>query len=344
MEVDSPKAVPTRPSPPAMSPRHVSLYEDPSPVESVQATAEASHAAAVPSPGALPQKAVAAAPPLTVFDDFRAAYPEYTGNAKHFQGQCNQVLKLDAEDKMVPKWQWDDYIIRSKIEYSAYLQECNDQGDDPEPYHRFYKNNIRPIYTKGIIEGPQTLTTALQQLGIQPPVLETPVPAPTIQQKEKRPMVSPVLESPVPATIVPQKEKRPRASLPSAFNKPSAPQKTHVDGTHHDRERARHSLPASTQAIHHPPAKTPHKSTLRTPKQPAPITAPPGSRKPNLVSRLSLDGAASSRAASVARDTPAEGTGDPFRDFYFAQKRLTSLSGSTKVSPKPGNGSNGRKS
>jgi len=344
MDVDSPSTDTTSASPPAMSPRHVSLYEDPSPIEPAQVTAAASQPASVSSPIAKPETLIPEVPsplparssvqaqsvtlgasniqPLSVFETFKAAYPEYTGDVKHFQGQCTQMLDLEKDDKMVPKWQWDDYIIRNRTDYKAYVLECLDEGSNPEPYHRFYKDTIRDtIYQKSIIGGPATLKEALQQLGVQPPV-----PEPTLLPES-----------------IPPKEKRSRASLPSAFARPKAPSKSHTNGTSHDRPR--HSLPANSQMTQQTPVRNLHRTQLRTPVQPTPKATAPrtnSTRKPNLFSRLSLDGAASSRASSVNRDT-TEGTGDPFRDYVFAHQRLTSLTGSTKVSSKRSQ-SNGRKS
>ncbi|KAF2819942.1 hypothetical protein CC86DRAFT_429381 [Ophiobolus disseminans] len=335
MEVDSPSTDTSSTSPPAMSPRHVSLYEDPSPTEPAQITAAVLRPASVASPVARPQKAAPAASPpvstrlseqprsittdpgnrqnLSVFETFKTAYPEYTGCAKHFQGQCIQMLDLDRADKMVPKWQWDDFVIRNRTDYTGYVSDCLDQGSDAEPYHRFYKDTIRDtIYRKGVIESPATLQLALQQFGVQPPV----------------PKPSSIARS------IPQKEKRSRASLPSAFNQPKAPLKSYPNGTHSNLPR--HSLPTNSQVTQHTPAKSLHKTQVRTPAQPIakPATANSHSTtKPSRISLLSLDGPATSRASSVNGDAP-ESTGDVFRDFVFAQKRMTSLTGSTKVSSK----------
>ena len=104
---------------------------------------------------------------MTVFQSFKAAYPEYNGNEKHFENQCNQMYQLEQEDKMVPKWQWDDFIIRNRTDYSQYAMDCIDQGENPEPYYRFYKDNIRnTLYTRGIIQNTKTLQRALEELGV----------------------------------------------------------------------------------------------------------------------------------------------------------------------------------
>jgi len=249
----------------------------------------------------------------SVFERFKAAYPEYTGDTKHFQGQCTQIIQLDQEDKMVPKWQWDDYIIRNRTDYKDYAVERIKQGKDPEPYHRFYKDMIRDtIYRKAVIEGPNTLVEALQQL-------ESPLPERQHGDSPRKPS---------------RKEKRARASLPSAFHHPKLFSKSHQAIS--APERPRKSLPPRTQHSPHTPLKDSHVRRAHLP----PPAVPSGSRSnerstptPHSLSRLSLDGAASPGATPGA-DTTA-GASDPFRDFVFAYTRTTSFTGSTKVSPEP---------
>jgi hypothetical protein len=330
MEVDPP-AEPTHDAPvPAMSPRHISLYEEPSPGTPMSGTISVSHSLPASSPivqtrttSDQEQSFLHARPSelnpvprvdvnnksLNVFASFKKAYPAYTGDAKHFRGQCLQMIKLDQEDKMVPKWQWDDFIIRNRTDYKDYVLECLDRGDNPEPYHRFYKDTIRDtIYREGIIGGKSTLLQALQQLNVQ-------VPAP---------------DSPVPSQIASNKAGRSRASLPSAVQGSKASTKAHLM---HD--RSRHSLPTKSQHNFQTPAKGSHKTKVPTLARPHTKDAASSDRptpKPNRLSRLSLDGTASPRRSLSGDTTP--GASDPFRDAVFAYQRMTSLTGSTKVSSK----------
>jgi hypothetical protein len=157
----------------------------------------------------------------TVFQSFKAAYPEYNGNEKHFENQCNQMYQLEQEDKMVPKWQWDDFIIRNRTDYSQYAMDCIDQGENPEPYYRFYKDNIRnTLYTRGIIQNTKTLQRALEELGV----------ARTETSRPRQP----------PQSI--QKPKPARKSLPGAFEQPRKSTHDRVSG---NSSRPRHSLPAN---------------------------------------------------------------------------------------------------
>ncbi|KAJ4308609.1 hypothetical protein N0V94_009282, partial [Neodidymelliopsis sp. IMI 364377] len=120
-----------------------------------------------------PSAPVDIAKPATVFEAFKAAYPEYQGDIKHFKGQCAQVEKLEQEDKMVPKWMWDDFIIRNRTDYKDYVVECLEQAEAAIPYIRFYKDTIRDtIYKKGIVDSRATLLKALQELGVEIPAAQ----------------------------------------------------------------------------------------------------------------------------------------------------------------------------
>lgn len=249
------------------------------------------------------------AQPNTIFQEFKAAYPEYKGDEKHFMGQCKQMYKLDMEDKMVPKWQWDDYIIRNRTDYKSYVLACMDTGEDAEPYYRFYKDQIRDtIYKKSVIDSRRTLLAALEELGAQPAIPE------------------PIAE---PAT------KPFRKSLPWGTSQHEAAAVEPVQSSLGDRPR--HSLPAGTHKGLHSSnggsalrSSSLHKSATLAPIQPtAPALSRSGTSTP-LSRRQSDNNPASSRADGASK-IPTEPTGDEYRDFVFAYQRMTSLTGSTRV-------------
>jgi hypothetical protein len=338
MQIDTSAISPMAALVPPLSPQHDSLYKAQRPAFPVaeDATAAAMRSVSVTVPtervqldytpeASRPQASHVATSTreaaLSVFERFKAAYPEYTGDTKHFQGQCTQIIQLDREDKMVPKWQWDDYIIRNRTDYKDYAVERMDQGENPEPYHRFYKDMIcDTIHRKGVIEGRNTLIQALQQLN-------APLPQREPRDFPKHPS---------------RREKRARASLPSAFHQTKPVSKNHQPIS--ALERPRNSLPPRSQHNPHTPANDPH---IRN-AQPLPpavsrdfTSTERSSPRPHSLSRLPLDGAASS-CTTPGADTTA-GTDDPFRDFVFAYQRTTSFTGSTKVSPGP-HRNRGRKS
>ncbi|KAF2279389.1 uncharacterized protein EI97DRAFT_464670 [Westerdykella ornata] len=105
----------------------------------------------------------------TVFAKFKLAYPDYTGNKKHFINQCNDIYQLDLEDKMVGTYLWDDYLIRNRTDYKDYVNKAMDEGERYEPYLRFFKQSVRvPRYTKEILSSPNMVYQALLELGEDP--------------------------------------------------------------------------------------------------------------------------------------------------------------------------------
>lgn len=278
------------------SPRHQSLYADPSPVpvhrtgstqsrrfyEEAQSREEVQISPANKYPTQSKQPRGASIPSdqdshVTVFESFKAAYPEYKGDTKHFHNQCKQIYILDIEDKMVPKWQWDDFIIRNRTDYRDYAMECLDRGENAEPYHRFYKDCIRDtLYRKGIIEGRMTLEKAFEEAGITLEDLDT--------------AISP-----------PRKQLPTRKSLPSSFSQIRKPRQDHTTSSH---ARSRQSLPSSSHAD------------------------PSASKRarPQAQTRLTRE------ISPPNRPEASESTGDPYRDFVHAAKRITSWTGSNKGS------------
>lgn len=215
---------------------------------------------------------------------------------------------------MVPKWQWDDCIIRNRTDYKTYSLDCIDRGEDPQPYHRFYKDEIRDtIYSKGIIQSRATLLKALEQLNATPQMLE-------IAMSTRK---------------SPKKVKRSRASLPSAFHRRNTSVNGHRSVT--PRDNPRHSLPSRTQRDQTMSTKTSQTKNVPSHAQTVSGSAAASGRstpQPNTVSRQSLDGAASPRTSTNQHN--ASRSGDQFLDFYNSYMRTTSLTGSTKVSTKQG--------
>ncbi|CAI6336063.1 unnamed protein product [Periconia digitata] len=104
----------------------------------------------------------------TIFHQFQVAYPGYTGDHKHFSNLCKKMISLDEDDRMVPKWLWDDYIIRNKTHYKPYADQCLTDGAEPEPYIRYYKDHVYDtMHKKGIIKTKETLLSALEELQTQ---------------------------------------------------------------------------------------------------------------------------------------------------------------------------------
>ena len=275
----------------------------------------------------------------TIFEQFKHTYPAYTGDARHFLGQCKSMDKLDQQDKMVPKWQWDDFIIRNRTDYRDYANQCLDNGEDTEPYHRFYKDTIQnTLYTEGVMESRKTLLLAIEQLERKTPgnitksfgtgstAPSAPVPKstrhkvlPTAEAHPKMAIGKKTLanlamtEHGSPSSS-PQKK---RQSLPSAFAK-RVERTPSLAAT--PSERPRQSLPGSSRggSSSLAPRSSHAKPADPLSKPNSALTRPPSLRRSNSGPR-----------------NPLEPTGDQYRDFLFALGRVTSSTGSSSVGPPP---------
>jgi hypothetical protein len=321
---------------PSMSPRHQGLYDEPSPRRAQPATSPASqppkthnpskaHSRDTQTRGPVPipvqsslisSEKVDQDSDMTVFQSFKAAYPEYNGNEKHFENQCNQMYQLEQEDKMVPKWQWDDFIIRNRTDYSQYAMDCIDQGEDPEPYYRFYKDNIRDtLYTLGIIQNTKTLQRALEELG----GAKTNTP-----RQPPQPL---------------QKPKHARKSLPGAFGQPKKRTHERIISTS---SRPRHSLPTNLRMRPESPLRpTSSASSSRPqPRHSNPITRVSSTSRIAHQIRTHLPPSDATNASADTADIFDDqgSTRDKYRDFYFGFQRTTSWTGSTNVSSTPTRG------
>ncbi|XTI84413.1 hypothetical protein V2W45_1224197 [Cenococcum geophilum] len=145
-----------------------------------------------------------------LYSKFTEAYPDYTGDEKHFVGLCRMIDNLQKAEKMEHKSLWDDFIIRHKTSYGKYIVRCSEEGNDPVPYIKFYHDQIdEPAYTKRIME-PGILKSALDQYSASPAVLH-PTPSSSIPARR---------QPNFPATV--RSPKRSRRSLPWAQPPPSS--------------------------------------------------------------------------------------------------------------------------
>jgi hypothetical protein len=361
MNVDRPD---DQPSAYHMSPRHQSLYDEPSP----KTTTPTARPASQYSSRKVPSNDVSSATPArqtqaalsefrstldshskktarpsdapdskdseTVFQTFKATYSEYTGDSKHFHTQCKQMLKLDGENKVLPEWQWDDFIIRNRTDYKDYAMECLDAGEDAEPWYRYYKDNIRDtLYQKGVVGSRKTLQKALEELNGQP--APGPQRQPTEKSKERqqpapalpRQAANSTAQRQAPSESLPGTSKqktpaqprlngdaqiRPRTSLLEAFEQQKKPAQARTNGS--TASKPRHSLPSRPSQSSAPNLRP---SDIFRPK----LTS---TSKPASNSHAQLDG---------STDDIPESTGDPFRDFYFAMQRSKSWVGTDEVGP-----------
>ena len=87
-----------------------------------------------------------------LLDRFKAAYPCYLGNLKHFKSLGIRIRRLVEAGGCLQQFLWDDFIIRQKTEYPKYIQQCAEDAEDPLSYERYYTTiPDGPLYTKKIV-------------------------------------------------------------------------------------------------------------------------------------------------------------------------------------------------
>lgn len=79
---------------------------------------------------------------ITIFDRFKLSYSEYSGNMQHFTAICSKLRNRIDAGRGLHQALWDDFILRHKIEYAIYLQDCANKVEDPIPYDKFYEEEI----------------------------------------------------------------------------------------------------------------------------------------------------------------------------------------------------------
>lgn len=90
--------------------------------------------------------------PQGIFNKFKATYPAYPGDMKHFAAICRKISQLVQANRMEHQSLWDDFIVRHKIEYPQYLRRCAEEAEDAVSYEIFYQTQIEgPQYQELII-------------------------------------------------------------------------------------------------------------------------------------------------------------------------------------------------
>lgn len=195
----------------------------------------------------------------TIFGEFKRQYPAYEGDMQHFARMCRSIDELDRQDKSVPQWLWDDFIICHLTEYMKYVIQCHIRVEQPEPYHRFYKRNTRDIiYAGGVIGNRNTLVAAISE---SIPEVDATMERDVVEHAEVNMIItdsSPVrmsrARSPAARAVMtslatrerrspsPNAQKKTRPSLPSTVRRV---EKTVSPGPASIKERSRASLPTT---------------------------------------------------------------------------------------------------
>lgn len=98
-----------------------------------------------------------------LFQAFKAAYPDYQGDLKHFVGLCRRIDQLQKAQQMEHRALWDSFVIRHKTDYEPYLLQCMAEVENPLPYEVYFKNEIEDLLHNKKILTPTTLAAALRE-------------------------------------------------------------------------------------------------------------------------------------------------------------------------------------
>ena len=171
----------------------------------------------------------------SIFNRFKATYPTYPGDMKHFTAICKKICQLVKLNRMVHQSLWDDFIVRHKVDYSQYLRQCAEEAEDAVSYEIFYQTEVEgPQYQNRVINR-RTLDEALALFERQPDVERVYV-EPIGDDKSHTKQVnhrstsnlSPVIEKPNHEYSPANKDEslQPRGARPRSRHKPAVSCKT----------------------------------------------------------------------------------------------------------------------
>lgn len=105
--------------------------------------------------------------PPNIFDLFKATYPAYSGDLRHFVAVSKKIKSLFDSNRILHQYLWDDFIIRHKIEYAQYLRQCAEDAEDALPYEDFYNMEIEgPLFCNRLITN-QNIADALSLMDVK---------------------------------------------------------------------------------------------------------------------------------------------------------------------------------
>ncbi len=100
--------------------------------------------------------------PPDLYEEFKLAYPTYTGSLKTFVMTCALIEWLVEEERMEHRALWDDFVFRYAVDYEPWCQENDVESNTEVPYETFFKEAVDDIICSRHIITPETLLAALQ--------------------------------------------------------------------------------------------------------------------------------------------------------------------------------------
>jgi hypothetical protein len=114
----------------------------------------------------------------SMYDEYKAAYPDYQGDILHFHKACKYIKLLHAQSRAPHPSLWDDFIFCRHHDYPTYLREMAEASEDAMPYFQFYTQYVElPVRMKLVVR-PKYILSLATDSAIGSSVLSAMVTAP----------------------------------------------------------------------------------------------------------------------------------------------------------------------
>lgn len=196
------------------------------------------------------------------FQEFKAAYSDYSGDFDHFGSLCRKLRELHKSKRPLHRSLWDDFVIRHRNDYRDYLFQCHQTAEDPISYEKFYHDVIEErLYVKrilkvedicGVLESNIPVNElSTMQTNMSTPRKKTQNSAKVLQTEDPQFGRS----SPTQATIDLTKDNPKRLEFPNGMNvQPLSPcsqgQKRNLPWTNRDRSALEFEQKEKVQSVH----------------------------------------------------------------------------------------------
>lgn len=113
----------------------------------------------------------------SIYDTYKATYPEYQGDVLHFHKACKQIKTLYRAGKAPHPSLWDDFIFRRHHDYRQYLLEVTEACEDALPYLHYYSERVQKPSRMELIVRPTYILSVGSDSAIGSSVKSPPVAA-----------------------------------------------------------------------------------------------------------------------------------------------------------------------
>lgn len=142
--------------------------------------------------------------PQSMYETYKAAYPEYEGNMLQFHKACKQIKILHAEGKAPHPSLWDDFIFRRHHDYRRYLLQITEACEDAVPFLQYYTEHVEMPSRMRLVIRPSYILTLATDSAIGSSI-KSPPPVPQVHLDTAEGLRKSVAASSSASNIVPRK-------------------------------------------------------------------------------------------------------------------------------------------